>query len=315
MAPDDASAVAPVAHDALAIDPSAGIAFIDGGFVPIGEAKISVLDFGFTRSDVTYDVAHVWNGQFFRLEAHLDRFLASMNALRLSPAQSRDDMREILMECVRRTGLRNAYVAMVCTRGRPPAGSRDMRLCINQFIAYAMPFIWIANPEKQQKGLHAIVSSFTRIPPQSIDPRIKNYHWLDMVRSQWEAYDRGAEVSLLLDLDGNLTEGPGFNVFVVENGEIATPDTGTLEGITRRTVLDLCAELGLPARVRKIAASELQDADEVFLSSTAGGILPVTRLDNRILGNGAPGAMTMRLRDAYWSKHDAGWEATPVQYE
>ena len=132
MAPDDASAVASVASDAHAIDPSTGVAFIDGGFVPIAEAKISVLDFGFTRSDVTYDVVHVWNGQFFRLEAHLDRFLASMKALRLSPAQSRDDMREILMECVRRTGLRNAYVAMVCTRGRPPAGSRDMRLCKEQ---------------------------------------------------------------------------------------------------------------------------------------------------------------------------------------
>ena len=315
MAPDASAAASAAPGDAPAIDPSAGIAFCDGKFVPIADAKISVLDFGFTRSDVTYDVVHVWNGRFFRLEAHLDRFFASMQALRLTPGQSRDEMRRTLIECVRRTGLRNAYVGMVCTRGRPPAGSRDMRLCANQFIAYAIPFIWIADPEKQRKGLHAIVSSYTRIPPQSIDPRIKNYHWLDMVRSQWEAYDRGAEVALLLDLEGNVTEGPGFNVFVVENGEIATPDLGTLEGITRKTVLDLCAELGLPAKARKIPLSELMEADEVFLSSTAGGILPVTRLDNRILGNGAPGATTMRLRDAYWDKHDAGWEATPVQYE
>ncbi|HTZ77312.1 MAG TPA: aminotransferase class IV [Stellaceae bacterium] len=315
MAPDAASVAAPETQALSVADPSAGIAFCDGKFVPISEAKISVLDFGFTRSDVTYDVVHVWNGKFFRLEAHLDRFLASMKALRLAPAQSREEMRQILIECVRRSGLRNSFVGMVCTRGRPPVGSRDMRLCTNQFIAYAIPFIWIADPEKQQKGLNAIVSSYTRIPPQSVDPRIKNYHWLDMVRSQWEAYDRGAEVSLLLDLDGNVTEGPGFNVFIVENGEVSTPDAGTLEGITRRTVLDLCAELGLKAKVRKIPVSEIRDADEIFLSSTAGGILPVTRLDNRILGNGAPGAMTMRLREAYWTKHDAGWEATPVQYE
>jgi branched-chain amino acid aminotransferase len=296
-------------------DPAAGIAFVDGAFVPIAEAKISVLDFGFTRSDVTYDVAHVWNGRFFRLEAHLERFCTSMATLRLAPPQSRAEMRRILIDCVRRSGLRAAYVAMVCTRGHPPAGSRDMRLCRNQFIAYAIPFVWLASPEKQARGMHAIISSFARIPARSVDPRVKNYHWLDMVRSQWEAYDQGAELSILLDLDGNVAEGPGYNVFAVTDGRVATPVAGMLEGITRRTVLELCAELGVPAETRQVSVAELREADEIFLSSTAGGVIPVTRLDHRILGNGAPGALTMRLREAYWAKHDAGWEATPVDYD
>ena len=106
-------------------DWSAGAAFVDDGFVPIEAARISVLDWGFTHSDVTYDVVHVWKGAFFRLEDHLDRFAASMRALRLETTYGRDDIRGILIECVRRSGLRDAYVAMVATRGRPrKAGTR-----------------------------------------------------------------------------------------------------------------------------------------------------------------------------------------------
>src|SRR5215813_9971322 len=101
-------------------DPASGIAYSEGRFMPIGDAKVSVLDFGFTRSDVTYDVVHVWDGRFFRLDDHLDRFQRSMAALRMSVPYDRAAMREILIECVRRTGLRAAFVAMVCTRGRPP---------------------------------------------------------------------------------------------------------------------------------------------------------------------------------------------------
>ncbi len=296
-------------------DAASGVAYCDGDFVPVAEATISVLDFGFTRSDVTYDVVHVWNGRFFRLDAHLDRFFASMAALRLKPAESKAEMRAILIECVRRTGLREAYVAMVCTRGRPPAGSRDMRLCQNRFIAYTLPFVWLATPERQERGIHAIISSYARIPAQSVDPRVKNYHWLDMVRSQWEAYDKGGDVSILLDLDGNVAEGPGFNVFAVSDGKVATPDAGMLEGITRRSVLELCKALGVTASERKLDAEELRQADEIFLSSTAGGVIPVTRLDGRILGNDAPGALTMRLREAYWKRHDTDPEAVPVPYD
>jgi len=282
--------------------------------MPLAEARISVLDFGFTRSDATYDVVHVWQGRFFRLDAHLDRFRASLGSLRLAPPESRAEMRDILIECVRRSGLRDAYVAMVATRGVPPAGSRDMRLCRNRFIAYALPFVWLATPERQMRGIHATISSFARIPARSVDPRVKNYHWLDMVQSQWEAYDRGADVAILLDLEGNVAEGPGFNVFAVSEGKLATPDAGVLEGITRRAMLELCAALGVPAETRPLPAAELAAADEIFLSSTAGGVIPVTRLDGRILGNAAPGPLTMRLREAYWARHESDPEAVAVPY-
>jgi branched-chain amino acid aminotransferase len=296
-------------------DPAKGVAFIDGAYVPIAEAKISVLDFGFTRSDVTYDVVHVWNGRFFRLDRHLDRFQSSMAKLRMSVPYGKEDMRRILAECVRRTGLKNAFVAMVTTRGRPKPGSRDPRSCTNQFIAYAIPFVWIADLERQEKGLQAIISTTPRIPSRSVDPTVKNYHWLDMVMSLFEAYDRGAEIPILLDLDGNVTEGPGFNAFCVTDGKVITPDHGMLEGITRRTMIDLCREAGLSIEIRKVSAQEFRDADEIFLSSTAGGVIPIVKLDDRIYGNGVPGPVTMRLRKIYWAKHDEGWEGTPIDYD
>src|SRR5258708_866301 len=213
-------------------------------------------------------------------------------------------MRCIVTEWGKGSGLRNACVARVCTRGGPKPGSRDPRTCTNQFIAYAIPFVWIADLERQEKGLQAIISRTPRIPARSVDPTVKNYHWLDMVMSLFEAYDRGAEIPILLDLEGNVAEGPGFNAFCVVNGKVLTPDHGMLEGITRRTVLDLCAEAGMPLEVRKVSAEEFRDADEIFLSSTAGGVIPIVKLDERIYGNGVPGPVTMQLRRLYWAKHD-----------
>jgi branched-subunit amino acid aminotransferase/4-amino-4-deoxychorismate lyase len=138
--------------------------------------------------------------------------------------------------------------------------------------------------------------------------------WGYLTRGQFEAHDRGADFCLLLDADGNVTEGPGFNVFVVSDGKVATPDTGILEGITRRSVIELCGELGVSCEVRPISAAELRDADEIFLSTTAGGVLPASRIDGRIMGNDRPGPLSTRLRETFWAKRAAGWHATPVNY-
>jgi len=292
----------------------AGVAY-DGEFVPVERANISVLDFGFTRSDVTYDVVHVWNGGFFRLEHHLDRFLRSVAKLRMSLPFGRDQLRAILAECVRRTGLRSAYVCMLCTRGRPLQGSRDLRLCRNRFLAYAIPFIWVGGQERQAEGISAIISTIRRIPPESVDPTVKNYHWLDLEQALFEAYDRGADTAILLGIDGNVTEGPGFNAFAVFKGRTITPARGVLEGITRQTVIDICRDHGIPIEVSAISGEAFRNADEIFLTSTAGGIIPLVSLDGRILGNGKPGPMTMRIRDLYWDRHDAPTEYTPIDYE
>jgi len=292
-----------------------GVAWVDGEYVPISEAKIPILDWGFLHADVTYDVTHVWQGSFFRLEDHLDRFERSCKALRLSGSPDCDHVRAVLMQCVRLSGLRDAYVEMVCTRGRPAPGSRDPRSCTNTFLAFAVPFVWIFTPEQQERGCHLIVSNVQRIPPESLDPRVKNYHWGDLTRGLFDAYDRGGETVVLVDSKGNITEGPGFNVFAVVGGIIRSPGGTVLEGITKLTVGELCEELGYRIQPGPVAPEELLLADEVFLSSTAGGIMPVTRVDDATIGNGQPGTVTTTLKELYWAKHRQGWHATAVGYD
>ena len=217
-----------------------GAAFVDGEFCPIDEACISVLDLGVTRGDCTYDVVHVWDGRFFRLEAHLDRFTANMRRLRLEPGVARAAIEDALHGCVRRAGLRSAYVSMTCTRGRLPQGSRDLRTARNSFYAYAVPFVWIATPEQQTTtGVGLWISDIPRIPPDSVDPLVKNYHWLDMDMALFGAYEHDVQLVVLRDGDGGVTEGPGFNVFALVDAAWRTPAAGTLHGITRRTAIEL----------------------------------------------------------------------------
>ena len=184
-----------------------GCAYVCGQFIAPEDAKISIFDWGFLHSDATYDVAHVWQGRFFRLDDHLERFFASLTRLRLDPGKTREEVRAIAHECVRRSGLRDAYVEVLCTRGQPEPGSRDPRSCRNNFMAFAIPFVWIADPAKQARGINLIVSDVQRIAPASIDPRIKNYHWLDMVQALFQAYERGGESALLVDAAGNVEIG------------------------------------------------------------------------------------------------------------
>ncbi|WP_431290829.1 aminotransferase class IV [Burkholderia cepacia] len=286
-----------------------GAAYMNGRFIPIADARVSVLDWGFLHSDVTYDTVHVWNGRFFRLDRHIARFRRSLARLRLDIPLSDDALRDILVECVRRSGLRNAYVEMLCTRGVSPTFSRDPRDAVNQFIAFAVPYGSVANERQLREGLHLhLVDDVRRIPPESVDPQIKNYHWLDLVAGLLKGYDAGAESVVLKCTDGSIAEGPGFNVFIVRDGRLRTPERGVLHGITRQTVFELAASMGIDAQAGRVDDAQLREADEVFITSTAGGIMPVTRLNGAPIGDGRPGPMTRRLFDAYWARHeDPAW--------
>jgi branched-chain amino acid aminotransferase len=291
-----------------------GTAFIDDCFVPISEAWIPILDWGFLHSDATYDVAHVWQGYFFRLDDHLDRFWRGVERLHLRLPYRRDRISQILFDCVRLSELRDAYVEMICTRGVPMPGSRDPRQCVNRFYAFAVPFVWIASPEKQEDGLHLVISRVNRIPAESVNPTIKNYHWLDLVAGLYEAYDRGGETAILVDRQGNVIEGPGFNLFVVRDRKMATPGRGVLEGITRKTVIEMGQTLGIPVETRDVSAEEVRQADEVFVTSTAGGLMPVTKVDGGAVGDSRPGPITLKLHEQYWELHRDPRYALPVQY-
>ena len=292
-----------------------GVAFMDGRWMPLAEASVPILDRGFVRSDATYDVAHVWKGRFFRLMDHVERFQASMSGLRMSLPYSAEQIAGIMVECTARSGLRDAYVQITCTRGMPPAGTRDPRLCRNRLYVFAQPFVWIADEQQRRDGLRMILSKTQRIPPESLDQRIKNFHWLDLTMSLFEAYDRDATVTVLPLADGTVTEGPGFNIFIVRDGVLVTPDRGMFEGITRRTVTEIAADLQLRCEVRPVRAGEVAAADEIFTSTTAGGITPVTWYEGRPVGDGRPGPVTTRIHDLYWRRHEDDALCTPVSYD
>ncbi|AJD43889.1 aminotransferase protein (plasmid) [Rhizobium gallicum bv. gallicum R602sp] len=291
-----------------------GVAFMDGQYLPMSEAKVSVLDWGFLHSDATYDTVHVWEGRFFRLDLHLDRFFRGMERLRMKLPYSREEIEKILANCVALSGHKSSYVEMICTRGGSATFSRDPREAENRFIAFAVPFGSVANKEQLERGLHVAVSDTVRIPPNSVDPSIKNYHWLDLVKGLFDAYDLGAETALIMDTNGNIAEGPGFNVFTVKDGKLKTPAFGVLPGITRQTVFDLCRQTELGVTAADLTRDELKQADEVFITSTAGGIMPVTQVDGLAIGDGRVGDLTRQLMDLYWQKHsDPAW-STAVAY-
>ena len=295
-------------------DWSAGAAYMDGAFCPINEAKISVLDMGMTRSDCTYDVVSVWDGRFFRLDAHIERFLHSVARLRLDIGMTDEALEAVLHECVSRAGLQRAFVSMTCTRGRPAPGSRDLRTCRNNFYCFAVPYIWVSSEEQQAVGASMWISEIPRIPPESVDPSVKNYHWLDLDMAQFDAYDHDAQMVVLRDLSGAITEGPGYNIFAFVDGRWLTPATGTLMGVTRQTLIELCSESGSPAEQGRMSADDLMRADEVLTCTTAGGVMPVTRLNGEPIGDGLVGPRTSELRDRYWKLHVDPALTTPVRY-
>src|SRR5262249_39089756 len=152
---------------------------------------------------------------------HLARLEKGLARIRLSSPRSRDEMKRILFEVVRRSGLREAYVESIVTRGVLVPGERDPRKWTPRFYAYAIPYVWIVPQERQEAGTQAVIARDTfRIPPGAVDPTVKNFHWGDLVRGMFEAYDRDAWLAILTDGNGLVTEGPGFNVFAYVDGRL-----------------------------------------------------------------------------------------------
>jgi len=297
-------------------DLSNGAAWMDGKVIPIAEAKIGVTDWGLTHSDIVYDVVPVRGGAFFRLDAYLTRFEASLAAGRFDIGMDRAAVVDALTTMVAQSGLRDSYCAMVAARGTPLVfGVRDPRECANHFYAWAAPYVHVIKPDVVAAGAKLwVAKDVRRIPADSVNPRAKNYHWGDFTAGLFEAKDAGFETVVLLDHEGNLTEGPGFNLFAVLNGCVVTPELGVLQGVTRRTVLEMAAELGLPIAERALPLEELWQADEVFLSSSGGGVLPIVQVDDRIFGNGVAGPVASDLSALYWDWTRRDQHRTEISY-
>ena len=297
-------------------DLSLGAAWMNGTVIPISQATIPVNDWGLVHSDITYDVVPVIDGAFFRFDEYLARFLSSMEDLHLDPGMSKRDIQAALHQMLSKSSLRDSYVAMVCSRGKPKiAGSRDPKDCDNHFFAWCVPYVHVIKPEVVEQGATAwIAQNAYRIPENSVNPRVKNYHWGDFTQGIFEAKDKNYETVILLDYDGNVTEGPGFNVFAVKDKVLITPDRGVLAGVSRKTVLEMAEHLGINTSVRSLSVEELLEADEVFLSSSGGGVIPIIRVNETIFGNGASGPISVQLNETYWKWTTLEKYRDPIDY-
>lgn len=283
---------------------SRGLAYIEGELTPIHQARIPIMDQGFLHSDLTYDVPAVWDGRFFRLDDHLDRFARSCATLRFSPPLSRQDIRDKLVEMVALSGIRDAYVMMICTRGDRFLRRYAPEDCENRVFLMVTPFVWVMDEVTQQTGGSAVIArSVRRVPPGAIDPTVKNLQWGDFVRGMIEARDRGAQYPILTDGDANITEGSGFNVVLIKDGTLYHPRRGVLEGVTRKTVMELAEALGYRNRLEEVPVQLAYEADEILFVTTAGGVMPITNLDGLPVGDGKVGPISQALWNAYWDAH------------
>ena len=204
---------------------SEGIGFMDGKYIPMSEMRLPVTDLGFQLSDMCYDALHIHEGRYFRMDDHLDRFQRAIEERRYETLGiNRQGFIDILLECASRSGLRNSMVTIVATRGTPINGHKDLRSCQNRLMVWAVPYYSVVTEAENNNGCDIVVADTIRIPPEAVDPTIKNYGRLDFVRSLFEAYDREAKYALLLDSDGNITEGRGWNIFGLQNGRLVSPD-------------------------------------------------------------------------------------------
>jgi len=281
-----------------------GIAWVSGELVPLSEARIPLLDQGFLHSDLTYDVPSIWDGRFFRLDDHLARLELSCSKIRLRLPLPRAEVARILVDMAARSGIRDAFVELIVTRGMKGVREATAEDLVNRLYMFVMPYLWVMAPAMQRVGGSAVVArTVRRVPPGSMDPTVKNLQWGDLTRAMFEAADRGASYPFLTDGDGNLTEGSGFNVVLLKGRVLYTPDRGVLHGVTRKSVFDVARALGLEVRVEFVPVELAYHCDELFMCTTAGGIMPITVLDGRPVNGGEIGPITRKIWDAYWDMH------------
>ncbi|KAJ5171959.1 D-aminoacid aminotransferase-like PLP-dependent enzyme [Penicillium capsulatum] len=281
-----------------------GVAWVDGELTPLREARIPILDQGFLHSDLTYDVLSVWDGRLFRLDDHITRLEASCNKLRLELPLPREEVKRTLVDMVVKSGISDAVVEIIVTRGLKGVRGTDPKDIHNRVYMFIQPYVWLMEPDEQRVGGSAIVTrTVHRVLPSSMDPTVKNLQWGDLTRALFEAADRGATYPFLTDGDMNLTEGSGFNIVLVKNGILYTPQRGVLEGVTRKSVIDVAHMQGLDIRVELVPVQSAYDADEVFMCTTAGGIMPVTSLDDKPVNGGKLGPITKKIWDGNWAIH------------
>lgn len=287
--------------------------WIDGNIVDGKDARLSVTDHGFLYGDGIFEGMRAYNGRMFRLDDHLRRLQVSARALDLAIPGGIDHVRNVVLQTVAATGSAEAYIRLLVTRGEGPLGV-DPTTCPESKLICIVDTVDLFPAERAARGVDLVTASLRRPSADVLDPRVKSLNYLNNVLCKGEARRRGADDALLLNQQGAVAECTGANIFAVQGGMVTTPPCtdGALDGITRRTILELCERLGIPARERTMGRIDFFAADEAFLTGSGARVVAVRSLDGQPIGESTPGAITARLTEAFFEF--ARSTGTPIPY-
>jgi len=274
--------------------------YIDGKYCGEREAKISVFDHGLLYGDGIFEGIRVYHGRVFRLNEHIDRLYCSAKAILLNIPLSPAEMTTAVVETCRKNRIRDGYVRLLVTRGIGTLGLNPNR-CKNPSVIIIAGKIQLYPEEYYARGLEIITVPTVRNLHSALNPAIKSLNYLNNILAKIEANNSGCEEAIMLNAEGFVSECTGDNLFIVRDGKLATPplSAGTLYGITRKVVMEIAEEMGIPVSEPNLTRYDVFNADECFLSGTGAEIVPVVKVDGRAIGNGKPGPLTKRLVAEY----------------
>jgi branched-chain amino acid aminotransferase len=270
--------------------------WIDGAYYDKASAKISVFDHGLLYGDGVFEGIRVYGGRVFRLEKHLDRLYASAKGVWIDIPMAKDAMRRLVDEAVGKSGLDEAYIRLIVTRGVGDLGL-DPRKCPKPSIIIIVDSIRLWSPDRYDKGLTVLTAATPINHRESLSPRIKSLNYLPHILAKVEGIAAGVDEIIMLDSSGYVAEASGMNLFAVTNGTLKTPPAyaGILRGVTRDAVIELAREATFAVEEVPMNRYDLYTADEMFFTGTAAEIVGVTKLDGRVIGSGVPGPVTKQL--------------------
>ena len=280
------------------------LVYINGDFVPRSEAKIGLSDLGFRAGYSVYDTERTIDGKVYQLRIHMERFWRSLKYTRLDPGMSMEQMEAATIELARRNDEFRApgddyMISQVVTKGEGDGGDAPDKPNV---IIWPDPWDWLGYARFWKEGVHLVIPKTRSFSPDMLDPKVKNYNRLHMHMATHEAHDVDPKAqALMLDIDGNISELPGNNFFIVTDGVLRTPtDKSCLAGISRMNVLNLAEQLKIPVLIEDIQPYDVYTADEAFLTNTPRCMYPASKVDNRQIGQEVPGPITKQLIAA-WS--------------
>lgn len=272
------------------------IVYLDGKFVDAAEAKVSVFDHGLLYGDGVFEGIRLYDGNVFRLVEHIERLEWSAKAILLTLPLTRQELIDATLEACRRNNLRDGYIRLVVTRGPGDLGLAPW-LCPKATVFIIASNIQLYPQEHYENGLALVTVPTRRVNPAALPSTVKSLNYLNNILGKIEAKQAGALEGIMLNDQGFIAECTADNLFVLHRGEILTPSAsqGALKGITREAMFDIARAIGVPIREANLTRYDVWCADECFITGTAAEIMPVTKLDGRVIGDGKPGAITARL--------------------